>query len=189
VPQLDIHTRSVSATAIKILDITIVSAEDRRVVTDTVAIASIHTPEDAAAFAALSEEWISAYFTLEPKDREQIEHPFAHFVDPGGDVLLAREEERAIGCVAIEPGSDGAFELSKMAVTPSARGRGIGRLLLRAAIERARELGATSLFLGSNHRLEAAVGLYESAGFEHVPRERIGPMPYTRADVFMRLVL
>jgi GNAT superfamily N-acetyltransferase len=76
-----------------------------------------------------------------------------------------------------------------MAVTPSERGRGTGRRLIRAAIERARELGATSLFLGSNHRLEAAVSLYESAGFEHVPRERIGPLPYARADVFMELAL
>jgi putative acetyltransferase len=94
-----------------------------------------------------------------------------------------------IGCVALEPTGDGVFELSKMAVAPDERGRGTGRRLMNAAIERARALGATSLFLGSNHRLEAAVGLYESAGFRHVARDRVGPLPYARADVFMEMEL
>ena len=72
---------------------------------------------------------------------------------------------------------------------PAARGRGTGRQLLNAAVDRARALGACSLFLGSNRRLTTAVGLYESAGFHHVPRERVGPLPYARADVFMELPL
>jgi hypothetical protein len=38
-------------------------------------------------------------------------------------------------------------------------------------------------------RLAPAVGLYESVGFRHVPRERVGPLPYTRANVFMELPL
>ena len=76
-----------------------------------------------------------------------------------------------------------------LAVAPAAQGQGLGRRLLEAAIARARELGATSLFLGSNRRLAPAVHLYEAVGFRHVPRERIGPMPYDRADVFMELEL
>jgi N-acetylglutamate synthase-like GNAT family acetyltransferase len=94
-----------------------------------------------------------------------------------------------IGCVALEPTGAGVFELSKMAVAPPERGRGIGRLLLQAAIDRARALGASSLFLGSNRRLAAAVRLYEAVGFQHVPREQVGPLPYERADVFMELSL
>ena len=155
-----------------------------------VTITSIRTPQDAAAFRRLNEEWISSLFSLEAKDRETLADPFGHYVDPGGDVLLARDRhDRVIGCVALEPTGDGVFELSKMAVTPAERGRGTGRQLLGAAIDRARALGASSLFLGSNRRLAAAIRLYESAGFRHVPRERIGPLPYTRADVFMQLSL
>jgi putative acetyltransferase len=155
-----------------------------------VTITSMRTPEDAVAFARLNEEWIRAYFDFEPKDRETIADPFGSYIEPGGDVLLARDEDGSvIGCVALEPTGDGVFELSKMAVAPDERGRGTGRRLMNAAIARARALGAASLFLGSNHRLEAAVGLYESAGFRHVARERIGPLPYERADVFMELPL
>lgn len=155
-----------------------------------VTVSSIQTAADAAAFSRLNEEWIVSMFTLEPKDRETLADPFGHYVAPGGDVLLARDAKaRVIGCVALEPAGAGVFELSKMVVEPTARGRGTGRRLLAAAIERARALGATSLFLGSNRRLTAAVTLYESAGFRHVSRDSIGPLPYSRADVFMELQL
>ena len=155
----------------------------------TITIDSIRTPQDAAAFARLNEEWITRFFTLEAKDRETLADPFGVYVEPGGDVLIARHGDEPLGCVALQPGAGGVFELSKMAVAPAARGQGLGRRLLEAAVERARQLGATSLFLGSNRRLAPAVHLYESVGFEHVPRERIGPMPYDRADVFMELAL
>jgi putative acetyltransferase len=155
-----------------------------------ITITSMRTGADARAFSRLNEEWIKAFFTLEAKDRETLADPFGRYVGPGGDVLLARDgEDRVIGCVALEPTGEGVFELSKMAVSPAERGRGTGRLLLEAAIDRARELGASSLFLGSNRRLTAAVRLYESAGFRHVPRDRVGPLPYARANVFMELSL
>lgn len=155
-----------------------------------VTITSMRTPEDAVAFSRLNKEWISALFTLETKDRETLADPFGHYVEPGGDVLLARDgDDLIIGCVALEPAGEGVFELSKMAVAPAERGRGTGRRLLDAAIDRARVLGASSLFLGSNQRLAPAIGLYESAGFHHVPRDRVGPLPYTRVDVFMELAL
>jgi len=147
------------------------------------------TPEDAAAFGRLNEEWIGAYFTLEPKDRETLADPFHHFVETGGDVLVARDDDRVIGCVALEPAGDGVFELSKMAVSSGEQGRGTGRQLVLAAVERARTLGGSSVFLASNRRLAPAVALYESVGFRHVPRERLGPVPYARADVFMELRL
>ena len=104
-------------------------------------------------------------------------------------MLIASSEDRIVGCAALIPAGEGVFELSKMAVDAAERGRGIGRQLLATALERARELGTTSLFLVSNSRLAPAVGLYESVGFRHVPPDEIGPMHYERADVFMKLQL
>ena len=60
-----------------------------------------------------------------------------------------------------------------MAVSPEMRGLGIGRRLLQHAITQAKRIGARSLFLGSNAKLENAVHLYESVGFRHVPAENI----------------
>lgn len=145
-------------------------------------------PIDEDAFRVLNEEWISTHFELEEIDRRQLADPVGTYVEPGGDILLAEVDGDVVGCVAIAPDGTGAFELSKMAVRPSMRGRGLGRLLLAAAIARAQELGATSMFLGSSTRLPAAVGLYERLGFEHVPKESLH-MPFARATVFMRLEL
>ena len=141
---------------------------------------------DAAAFRSLNEEWIQLHFKLEERDRRQLADPVAAYVDPGGAVLIAEAEGEVIGCVALAARASGAYELSKMAVSPAARGRGVGRKLLAAAIDHARSLGATSVYLGSSKRLPSAVHLYEAFGFEHVPRETLD-LASTRIDVFMAL--
>lgn len=94
-----------------------------------------------------------------------------------------------VGCAALIPLGQGVYELSKMAVSPQLRGRGIGRRLLLHTIAQARLLGATSLVLGSNTRLADAIHLYESVGFRHVPPASLPPNPYTRANVFMQMAL
>lgn len=144
--------------------------------------------EDADAFRRLNEEWIAASFALEDEDRRQLSDPIAAFIEPGGQILMAELDGRPVGCVAIVPDGTGAYELSKMAVSPELRGRGTGRRLLAAAIEHARQLGARSLFLGSSTKLAGAIHLYEAVGFRHVAPEALH-MPYQRADVFMQLTL
>lgn len=156
-------------------------------------ITSIRSSQDARAFKELNEEWIGNLFTIEAADSAILNDPFGRIVDRGGDVLVVRRgtssDGPVIACVALVPGANGVFELSKMTVAPHVRNTGIGRRLIHSAIDRARELGAVSVFLGSSTKLPSAVHLYESVGFTHVPAERIGPMPYARADVFMELVL
>jgi putative acetyltransferase len=152
-------------------------------------ITSMQTPDEAQAFKTLNEEWIARIFTIEEADRVILYDPVENIVNRGGDVLIARAGDSIVGCVALVPTGAGVFELSKMSVTPESRGRGYGRRIIHAAIDRARGLGATSLFLGSSTKLPNAVHLYESVGFKHVPVEQIGPMPYVRADVFMELEL
>lgn len=91
-------------------------------------------------------------------------------LDPGGTVALRNE-------------GDGVYELTKMAVAPDRRGDGIGRRLVEAALDRFTAVHGRQLFLESNDRLEAAVGLYERVGFVHRPAPR--PSAYGRANVFM----
>lgn len=146
-------------------------------------------PADARAFKELNEEWIVELFTLEPADSVKLDNPEREIVAKGGHVLIARDGEDIVGCVALVAEGDGVFELSKMAVARNRRGRGLGRIILREAIDYARRRHATTLFLGSSTKLADAVHLYESIGFVHVPSDQIGPMPYERADVFMRYEL
>jgi putative acetyltransferase len=145
--------------------------------------------EDGTAFRTLNEEWISHYFVLEQKDRETLGDPENTILRKGGRIFLAYAQERAIGCVALISMEDAVYELSKMAVSPAFQGRGIGRKLLEHAIAQARQLGARSLFLGSNSSLKNAVHLYEAVGFRHVPPGELPEMHYSRADVFMEIPL
>jgi putative acetyltransferase len=152
-------------------------------------IRSLRPGDDATAFRTLNEEWITRDFVLEQNDIETLSNPEASVLGKGGHIFMAYAGVEPVGCVALIPMDDGVFELSKMAVSPQCRGRGIGRRLLEHAIAQARTIGASSLFLGSSTKLPNAVHLYESVGFRHIDPEKLPPVPYQRADVFMRMPL
>jgi GNAT superfamily N-acetyltransferase len=96
----------------------------------------------------------------------------------------------AMGCVALlameGTGGERGSEPAKMGVTPEAQGKGAGRKLIQGAIDHARGLGATRLYLETNSALKPALKLYADAGFQHVKGP---PSPYARADVQMELWL
>lgn len=99
-------------------------------------------PELAGAFKALNEAWITTLFALEPKDEMVLGDPAGQVVAKGGRVLFAVENGEAVGCCALMALSDGGFELAKMAVSDACKGRGLGRALMAAAVERAKAAGA-----------------------------------------------
>lgn len=122
---------------------------------------------------------------VEPHDREVLGNPECIILAGGGQILFAVDEaDRAIGTVALMPQGDGLWELTKMAVSPPARGRGIGRRLMEAVLDLYRTLGGRGLFLESSSKLPTALALYESVGFHHHPAPRPGSH-YARADVHM----
>lgn len=141
-------------------------------------------PQHAAAWKSLNEAWIARHFSIEPKDREVLDHPQANILDKGGHIFIAERDGEVVGCVALLPMADRGFEVGKMTVSEAARGTGLGRALMQACIERARALGAPRLYLETNATLAPALALYRSVGFVHLPPQ---PTPYSRADVWMEL--
>ena len=146
-------------------------------------------PEDAAAFRRLNEEWITRFFRIEPKEEMVLADPQKTILDAGGRIFFATAGERCVGCCALIRVGEKEFEVAKMAVEPSHQGSGIGRRLLDAVIEEGRNAGAERLYLETNHVLTPAIRLYESLGFRHIPKDRIVPSAYARADVYMELIL
>jgi ribosomal protein S18 acetylase RimI-like enzyme len=65
--------------------------------------------------------------------------------------------------------------LQELYVVPARRGEGIGRALMEATIEAAREAGATGIDLGTGETDTAARALYESLGFTNREWEPDGP--------------
>ncbi len=126
------------------------------------------TPERAHHFHDINVEWIEEMFRLEQTDRDVLENPVERIIAPGGDILfVAAEELGIVGAGALQKTGNGAFELTKMGVLKSARGLQAGGYLLDALIARAEALGAIELYLLTNSICEAAIHLYERAGFEH----------------------
>ena len=90
----------------------------------------------------------------------------ADYERPGVALLVAREAGVALGCGAYKLEGAGSAELKSMFVIPEARGRGVGRAIL-AALEQALRGRVTTLRLETGIKQDAAIRLYERAGFRH----------------------
>jgi glutamate/tyrosine decarboxylase-like PLP-dependent enzyme/ribosomal protein S18 acetylase RimI-like enzyme len=139
-------------------------------------------------FKRLNEAWIAEFFEMEETDHKVLDQPEEYIIETGGDILFAVEGDAVAGTCALVKMADGRFdfELAKMAVDPTFRGRGIGQQLGEAIIDRARELGAKTVFLESNTVLAPAISLYRKLGFVETERQ---PTPYARGNIHMVLDL
>ena len=91
------------------------------------------------------------------------------FVEPDGVFLVVRDGERAVACGGIARFDESRGELKRMYVLPEARGRGLGRRVLDELETEARRLGYRALVLETGDLQTAALGLYESSGYERIP--------------------
>ena len=135
------------------------------------------------AFDRLNREWLEQYFRVEPIDHEMLSDPEGTIIGGGGAILYALASGVAVGTVALKHHADGVYELTKMAVTADYQGKGLGRQLLCAAIDRFADLAGKLLYLESHSSLTQALALYESAGFHH--QSPPSPSEYERADIYM----
>lgn len=105
---------------------------------------------------------------------------------PFGTLLVVRDGDRMVGCVALRPFEVGACELKRLFVRPAARGTGLGGRLVRAAIDEARRLGYARILLDTTPHMREAQALYERLGFVEVEPYRVNPVAGTR---FLQLQL
>lgn len=103
------------------------------------------------------------------------------YAPPRGRLLLALIDGAFAGCVAIRPQSGDAAEMKRLYVRPFARGLGLGRVLAKAAVQAARELGYARLRLDTvGPSMQAAVALYLQLGFRDIEPYTKNPNPGTR---------
>jgi ribosomal protein S18 acetylase RimI-like enzyme len=135
-------------------------------------------------FYRLNAQWLQRDFQIEDIDRLVLREPEAHVLQAGGAIFFARLGADIIGTCALLRESPGVYELTKMGVDETFRGRGVGRGLLDAAIAEFHRRDGRQLFLESSSRLTTALRLYEKAGFVMQPAPR-ADSHYQRADVYM----
>ena len=102
----------------------------------------------------------------------------------GGAILIGEIGSAVVGTVALIPLEEGTLELAKMTVSKAARGTGLGLALGRAALVRAKAMGAQKVYLESNTILTPALSLYKKLGFQTLPDDARAS-PYERCNIRM----
>ena len=96
------------------------------------------------------------------------------YAEPAGCLLVAMAENQAVGCAAFRPLADGICEIKRLYIRRAFRGRGFGRVMAKALMERASATGYRAMRLDTLSSMTPAIALYTSLGFLQIE-------PYTRA--------
>jgi ribosomal protein S18 acetylase RimI-like enzyme len=100
------------------------------------------------------------------------------------EVVVAEQDGEVAGVLVLSETPEG-FLVENVAVSPSRKGRGVGKTLLVHAEHEARRRGYTSLYLYTNEKMAENIALYARVGYlEYERRQEEG---FRR--VFMRKVL
>jgi ribosomal protein S18 acetylase RimI-like enzyme len=111
------------------------------------------------------------------------------------ELLVVRDDEgRVVGSVALvlsgdfgevtDSDDEAAFRM--LVVDPAVQGRGIGELLVRACLDRARAAGKRRVVLSTDRRMTTAQRLYERLGFTRLPERDWRPTPFIYLLVYAK---
>jgi ribosomal protein S18 acetylase RimI-like enzyme len=137
------------------------------------------TPADASAVAGLLHDFNTEYDEFSP-GVEVLTRNAAEMIEAREMlVLLGGEGPDGLAEVrfrrSVWTGKPAAY-LEELYVAPAHRGHGLGREILRAVFDAAREEGATYIDLNTSEDDTAARALYESEGFDCHEGKGSGPL-------------
>jgi ribosomal protein S18 acetylase RimI-like enzyme len=144
-------------------------------------------PAGPADYAAIAELTVGVY----RGEELATERYMSQLADVAGraahaELLVARAADgRVVGSVALvlegefgevtESDDEAAFRM--LVVDPALRGHGVGELMVRTCLDRARAAGKRRMVLSTDPRMSAAHRLYERLGFRRLPERDWSPMP------------
>lgn len=135
-------------------------------------------PADAPTVAQLLHDFNEEFEDETPAVEKLTEHSRPLIESGEMRVLLGGEGPDGIAVWRLRPsfwtGASEAY-LQELYVAPAMRGSGIGRALLEATMDAAREAGAAGIDLNTGETDTTARALYESAGFTNLEPPPDGP--------------
>lgn len=130
-------------------------------------------------------DWLKVDLCFQGFSKELAGLP-GEYAPPKGALYIARSGNNVIGMVALRGREDGRAEMKRLYVRPSARGLGLGQLLINTIVEAARQRGYKTIVLDTLPVMHAAQRLYEVNGFRDIAPYYNSPIAGTR---FMALDL
>lgn len=147
------------------------------------------TLEEIALARQLFEEyasWLEISLCFQSFDRE-LENLPGDYALPHGRLLLAFEDDDLAGCIALRPLADQACEMKRLYVRPAFRGLGLGRTLVTAILEAAKEIGYERMRLDTlPGKMDQALAMYRRFGFKEIEPYYENPV---EGATFMELCL
>ncbi len=147
-------------------------------------------PKDDAELGILIKSVLTEFNANKPGTAyydESINHLSTVFTQPKSAYWVIEEDNKIIGGGGIFPTfglPPETCELVKLYLYPSARGRGLGRLIMENCFKKASSCNFTNIYLESMPELNQAVSMYERLGFENLPCA-IGNSGHFGCDIWM----
>jgi GNAT superfamily N-acetyltransferase len=129
------------------------------------------TPEDVPDVVELVRTVLAEFglvFGIGAATDDHLLHLPGSYTAGGGAFWVARRGGKTgelIGTCGVYPVEPATYELRKMYLRPTARGLGLGKRLLDAAVQWTRGVGGERMVLDTAEQMTRAIAFYESQGF------------------------
>ncbi len=112
---------------------------------------------------------LDAYLKITDGDKHDFYNQF-NGIENLDNVVLVYNEDVSVGCGAFKPFDKNSVEIKRMFVLPKQRVGGIGRMVLNALEDWAKELGYTSCVLEIGKRQIEALQFYKKCDYKAIPK-------------------
>lgn len=123
--------------------------------------------------------WLGIDLCFQNFEQELQQLPMMYGPADGG-IILCREQEEYVGCVALRRWSPTDAELKRMWVSRGQEGKGIGNGLLQEALKLAVQCGYQKIKLDTLSEMQPAINLYLKNGFKEIAAYYHNPHPNAR---------
>ena len=139
-------------------------------------------PADVTAVRRMLQEyvaWIGLDLAFQEIDDELAGLP-GEYAPPSGALFVAEDHGRLVGMIGLRSSDRDIAEMKRLYVGPEARGRGLAKQLIAAALDEARRLRYSEIRLDTLPMMRDAQSLYVSLGFVDIAPYYDTPIAGTR---------